>query len=139
MISWIQKYFQKHFKFVFLMVLIAIGLPMVVIYSSSGGGHAENIKVLERPFFGVNLASPQGTQKVTDIEAEIANAQSIMKLTKDRQQQTESTLSGMLDAISGVATEQVGAEILAMQTRLQATLQTTALLAKMSLVNYLTP
>ena len=65
MISWIQKYFQKHFKFVFLLVLVAIGLPMVVIYSSSGGGHTENIKVLERPFFGVNLDSPEQMRRIS--------------------------------------------------------------------------
>lgn len=64
MISWIQKYFQKHFKFVFLLVLLAIGLPMVVIYSSSGGGHTENIKMLDRPFFGVNLDNPEHMRRI---------------------------------------------------------------------------
>ena len=65
MISWIQRYFQKHFRLVFLAVLVAIGLPMVVIYSSSGGGHSENIKVLERPFFGVNLDSPEQMRRIS--------------------------------------------------------------------------
>jgi len=65
MISWIQKYFQKHFKFVFLLVLLAIGLPMVVIYSSSGGGHTENIKMLDRPFFGVNLDNPEHMRRIS--------------------------------------------------------------------------
>ena len=37
MISWIQRYFQKHFRLVFIVLLIAIGLPMVVIYSAGGG------------------------------------------------------------------------------------------------------
>jgi peptidyl-prolyl cis-trans isomerase D len=65
MISWIQRYFQKHFRLVFLAVLVAIGLPMVVIYSSSGGGHTENIKVLDRPFFGVNLDSPEQMRRIS--------------------------------------------------------------------------
>jgi len=65
MISWIQKYFQKHFRLVFLAVLIAIGLPMVVIYSSSGSGAgAGDIKVLERPFFHVNLANQEQARRV---------------------------------------------------------------------------
>lgn len=85
-----------------------------------------------------NLDGPPGTQKITDVEAEISNAQVNMKAATDRQTQTQSTLSDMLDSIAGVPTEQIGAEILAMQTRLQASLQTTALLAKTSLVNYLT-
>ena len=59
MISWIQKYFHKHFRFVFLMVLIAIGLPMVVIYSASGtaAAPARTSRLLERPFFDINLAN----------------------------------------------------------------------------------
>jgi hypothetical protein len=84
-----------------------------------------------------NLGAPTGTQKITDVEAEIANAQVVMKGSTDRQTQTQSTISDMLDSVAGVSTEQVGAEILAMQTRLQASLQTTALLSKISLVNYL--
>ena len=43
----------------------------------------------------------------------------------------------MLDTIENVPPEQVGAQILALQTRLQASLQTTALLYQTSLVNYL--
>ena len=37
MISWIQRYFQKHFRLVFAAILIAVALPMVFIYSASGG------------------------------------------------------------------------------------------------------
>jgi len=88
---------------------------------------------------GTNLSYPPGTQKVTDIEAEIANAQTIMKGATDRQTQTQSVLSAMLDTIAGVSPEEVGTQILALQTRLQASLQTTALLARTSLVNYLSP
>lgn len=65
MISWIQKYFQRHFRLVFLAVLVAVALPMIVIYSSSGsGGGRSGTKVLERPFFGVNLANPEQTRRV---------------------------------------------------------------------------
>ncbi len=59
MISWIQKYFQKHFRLVFILVLIAIGLPMIVIYSTGGGGNSNSIRALERPFFNVNLDNPE--------------------------------------------------------------------------------
>jgi flagellar hook-associated protein 3 FlgL len=88
---------------------------------------------------GATLSNPPGTQKITDIEAEVANAQVIMKASTDRQTQTQSAISSMLDSVQGVPTEQIGAQILALQTRLQASLQTTALLAKTSLVNYLQP
>jgi len=88
---------------------------------------------------GATLTGPAGTQKIPDIEAEIANAQIIMKSANDRQTQTQSAISSMLDSVQGIPTEQIGAQILAMQTRLQASLQVTALLAKTTLVNYLSP
>ena len=64
MISWIQRYFHKHFKFVFLLVLAAMAIPLIVIFSpSSGAGRAGN-KVLERPFFGVNLGNEEQARRV---------------------------------------------------------------------------
>jgi flagellar hook-associated protein 3 FlgL len=86
---------------------------------------------------GTNLDVPPGTQKVEDIEAELAGAQTIMHNARDRHRQTRSALAGMLEQIEGVPLEQVAAQILALQTRLQASLQTTSLLFNTSLVNYL--
>jgi hypothetical protein len=60
-----------------------------------------------------------------------------MATAKDRHQQTQKTLTDMLQSIEGVSQEQVGAEILTLQTSLQASLQTTALLSKTSLVNFI--
>ena len=57
MISWIQKYFQKHFRIVFLIVLLAMAIPLVFIYNQSSGiGRGEH-KTASRPFFGHNLAA----------------------------------------------------------------------------------
>ncbi len=83
-----------------------------------------------------NLDVPAGTQKIEDIEAELAGAQGALGTATDRHTQTNNTITDLLQQIEGVPTEQVGAEILAMQTRLQASLQTTSLLYKTSLVNY---
>lgn len=64
MISWIQKYFQKHFRLVFFIVLVAMGLPMVVIYSQSSGlGHGES-RVHEQKFFNVNLANQEQASRI---------------------------------------------------------------------------
>ena len=84
-----------------------------------------------------NLGGPQGQQRMPDIEAEIGAAQSAMKSATDRQQQTKSTLTDLLQSVEGISQEEVGAKLLAMQTNLEASLQTTALLSKLSLVNYL--
>jgi flagellar hook-associated protein 3 FlgL len=84
-----------------------------------------------------NLAPPAGTQTITDIETQLASAQTSMNAAKSRHQQTTATLSDFLQKLDGVSNESVGAQILALQTRMQASMQTTALLFKTSLVNYL--
>jgi peptidyl-prolyl cis-trans isomerase D len=57
MISWIQKYFQKHFRLVFGTILIAMAVPLVVIYSQSAGIGRASARTVERPFFGYNLGN----------------------------------------------------------------------------------
>lgn len=86
---------------------------------------------------GANLNTPPGTQKISDIQSEIAGAHETAKAANARHTQTKSTLAGMLDDVEGVPKEQVAAEILALQVRLQASLQTTSMLYQISLVNYL--
>lgn len=85
----------------------------------------------------VNLAGAPGTQSVNDIAADLAGVQTSMKAAKATHQQTSATLTDFLQQIQGVSNEQVGAELLALQTRMQAALQTTAMLSQISLVNYL--
>jgi flagellin-like hook-associated protein FlgL len=80
---------------------------------------------------------PAGIQKVEDIAAELAGAQVTLGAATDRHMQTKSTLADMLQQIEGVSNEDVAARIMALQTRLQASLQTTALLYETSLVDYL--
>ncbi len=84
-----------------------------------------------------NLSVPTGTQSVEDIVNEIALAQGSVLAATQRHRQTKSTLEGMIEQVEGVSTEQVAASIMALQVRLQASLQTTSLLHQISLVNYL--
>jgi flagellar hook-associated protein 3 FlgL len=86
---------------------------------------------------GANLDEAPGTQSVSDIEAQIANTQTAMTAAQTRHQQTSTVLTNFLQSIEGVNDTQVGAQILALQTQLQASLQTTALLSKLSIVNYI--
>src|SRR5215813_13369528 len=83
-----------------------------------------------------NLNVPPGIQTVEAIVTELSGAQGALGTATERHTQTNNTITDLLGQIEGVPTEQVGAEILAMQTRLQASLQTTAMLYKLSLVNY---
>jgi flagellin-like hook-associated protein FlgL len=83
------------------------------------------------------LDVPAGVQEVEDIQAELAGAQVTLQAAADRHSQNKAALADMLQQIEGVSNEDVAAKILALQTRLQASLQTTALLYQTSLVNYL--
>jgi len=84
-----------------------------------------------------NLNGSAGTQSVTDIEVDLAMAQTSLNAAKSRHQQTSATLSDFLQQIQGVSNERVGTELLTLQTRMQASMQTTAMLFQTSLVNYL--
>ena len=83
------------------------------------------------------LDVPAGTQSIEAIQAELAGAQTTLRAAKDRHQQTNATLSDLLQSVEGVSNEEVAAQILAMQTSLQASLQTTAILYQTSILNYL--
>jgi flagellar hook-associated protein 3 FlgL len=85
------------------------------------------------------LAVPTGVQNITDIEASLANAQTAMAAAKSQHQQTSTMLQNMLQAIEGVDQNQVGAEILSLQTSLSASLSTTARMAQLNLLTYLSP
>ena len=84
-----------------------------------------------------NLSIQQGAQNISDVDADIANAQVTAKNAQTVNQQTKSTLTDFLQKIEGVSTTQIGAQILSLQTNLQASLSTTARLSQLSLVNYL--
>ena len=83
------------------------------------------------------LVGSASTQKVSDLAGELAGAQIAVNNAKDRHDQTNLTLQNLLQSVEGATTEEVASQILAMQTSLQATLQTTAMLLRTSLINYL--
>ena len=60
-----------------------------------------------------------------------------MQAAKGRHQQANATLSDFLQQIDGVSNEDVGAKLLTLQTRMQASLQVTSMLYQTSLVNYI--
>lgn len=90
-----------------------------------------------RQRIGANLAGPPNTQRVSDIEGQLAAAQTAISSANDRHQQTNTTLQNLLQNVAGAPTEVVATQILSLQTSLQATLQTTALLLQTNLLKYL--
>jgi flagellar hook-associated protein 3 FlgL len=86
-----------------------------------------------------NLAGQSGTQSVSDIEADIADAQTTVQNATTLNTQTQSTLQDMLQGIDGVNQNAIGEQILTLQNSLSASMSVTARLAQLSLVNYLAP
>lgn len=83
------------------------------------------------------LGFPNGAQKPSEIIVELGSAQTALAQAKERHNSTKNYLTTTLDGVENVTTEEVAAQILALQTQLQASYQTTAILSKLSLTNYL--
>jgi flagellin-like hook-associated protein FlgL len=84
-----------------------------------------------------NLNGGSGTQSLADIQADLANAQTTINNANSVNQQTQNALTDMLQQIEGVSSNQVGAQILTLQTDLQASMEVTRLLSQLSLVNFM--
>ena len=84
-----------------------------------------------------NLTSQPGQQQISDIQTDLANAQTTMQAASARQSQTQTQLQNMVDATENVSTEQVASQILALQNALSASYQTTSILSKLTLTNFL--
>jgi len=112
-----------------------IALFAATTYSGSDPNAAASYDALTQRI-GQGLSGTPGAQ-IPDIQSEIAGAQTALAGAKERHQQTRATLSDLLQSIETVPQEEIGAQILALHTSLEASLQTTAMLFKTSLVNYL--
>ncbi|KJC42755.1 flagellar protein [Bradyrhizobium sp. LTSP885] len=84
-----------------------------------------------------NLAPQNGQQQIQDVQAEVAGAQTSIKSATDRQTQLKGMAQTMLDSIEGVNQDEVATKILALQTSLQASYQTTSMLYQTTLLKYL--
>jgi flagellar hook-associated protein 3 FlgL len=82
--------------------------------------------------------SPQPNQQsIQDIQTDLANAQTTMSTTSALQTQTQSSLQDIVSQVETVSPDQVASQILALQTNLQASYQTTSMLSQLSLVKFL--
>lgn len=120
----------------FTSTIKSIAVFAATTYSSSDPNAAERFAAVNQRVGSV-LTGSNGQQKIEDIEAEVAFAQTTAKSATERQQQRQTTLDSLLQGIEEAPQEEVAAQILALQTRLQASLQTTSMLYRLSIVNYL--
>jgi flagellar hook-associated protein 3 FlgL len=105
-------------------------------FSSSDADAADRYGALSERV-STALETQNGVQKIADITAELAGTKTSLQQAKERHVQTEATVENLLDQIEGVPLEEVATRILALNTRLQASLQTTTILYQTSLVNFM--
>jgi flagellin-like hook-associated protein FlgL len=114
-------------------------LQNIAVYAAvttAAGPDATNQIVALNTRIVQNMSTQSGQQSIENIQAELSGAQNAIAAAKERQTQTKSMVETLLDQIEGVTNEEVATKILALQTNLQASYQTTAMLYQLSLVNY---
>lgn len=77
------------------------------------------------------------TPKVDALSSDLSVANAALDTAKTRLSATKNQVNDVLDGVENTDPNKVASELLATQTRLQASYQTTSLVAKLSLVNYL--
>jgi flagellar hook-associated protein 3 FlgL len=122
-----------------LTTLVAnVAVLAATTYSASDPNAQANYQALSQDV-AANLDGPPGTQTVSDIAANLANAQTTVSNAGTLNTQTQTTVQDMLQNIDGVNQNQIGEDILTLQNSLSASMSVTARLAQLSLVNYLAP
>ncbi|MDE2471338.1 MAG: flagellar protein [Bradyrhizobium sp.] len=104
--------------------------------SPTGANSAAQISALSQRI-ATDLTPQPGQQTIADIQSDFARAQTVMQDTSARQAQSQIMLQTMVDNTETVSTQQVASEILALQTALQASYQTTSMMSQLTLTKYL--
>jgi flagellar hook-associated protein 3 FlgL len=104
--------------------------------SPTGSNSAAQISALSQSI-ATNLTPQAGQQTIEDIQSDFARAQTVMQDTSARQAQSQTMLQDMVDNTETVSTQTVASEILALQTSLQASYQTTSMMSQLTLTKYL--
>jgi flagellar hook-associated protein 3 FlgL len=116
--------------------LQSIAVYAAVTLSPTATNSAAAISALSQRT-ATNLTPQPGQQTIEEIQSDFAASQTIMTDASARQTQTQTMLQTMVDNTETVSTQTVASEILALQTSLQASYQTTSMLSQLSLTKYL--
>jgi hypothetical protein len=116
--------------------LEGIAVYAAVTESPTGTNSAAQAAALSSRI-ATNLTSQPGQQQISDIQTDLANAQTTMQAASARQTQSQSVLQNMVDSTETVSTEQVASQILAIQSSLSASYQTTSMLSQLTLTKFL--
>jgi flagellar hook-associated protein 3 FlgL len=77
------------------------------------------------------------SQTLTSLRVDIASANTAADDSKSRHKDTGAMMTDLLAGVTTVSNEEVAAQILALQTMMQASYQTSSMMSKLSLVNFL--
>jgi hypothetical protein len=113
-----------------------IAVYSAVTTSASNPNSKAQVNALQQRV-SANLAPQTGQQSIQDMQAEFAGAQNAIKASTDRQTQLKGMAQTMLDQIEGINQDEVATKILALQTSLQASYQTTSMLYQTTLTKFL--
>ncbi len=116
--------------------LEGVAVFAAVTTSPTGANSAAQVAALSDRT-ATNLTPQPGQQTISDIQTDFAAAQVIMKEASARQTQTQTMLQNVVDQTETVSTQQVASQILALQTALSASYQTTSMLAGLTLTRFL--
>jgi flagellin-like hook-associated protein FlgL len=83
-----------------------------------------------------DLSFPDGAPAPRDVQAEIAVAAKAVQLAEDRNRTTKAAYKDIVGEVEQVDDEEVAAKLLALQTQMEASYKTIAMLSELSLVNY---
>ena len=116
--------------------LAAIGALSAVTTSATAPNAAAQVAALSQRVAS-GLTTQPGQQSITDIQADFSNAQNTIDDAKSRQTQSKALLQGIVDQAENISSSEVATQLLALQNALQASYQTTSILSKLTLTNYL--
>ncbi len=83
------------------------------------------------------LDDTSGARLPRSIALEVGTASTLMQATKERHVATRAIFNDILEGTDGITQEEVAAQLLNLQTRLEASYSVTAILRDLSLVNFL--
>jgi flagellar hook-associated protein 3 FlgL len=86
---------------------------------------------------GSAMDVPASMQQVEAIQTEIAGANIAAQAAKKRLTERTPVLQDMISEVEDISDEEISVKLLALNTRMQASLQVTSMLSQLSLVNYI--
>ncbi len=84
-----------------------------------------------------DLGQQSGVQRVQDIQTEIALTTNQMKLADDRHKTKINMVQTVISDVEDANQEETAAKLLSLQTKMQAAYQTTAIISRLNLTDYL--